>query len=116
MLYSPVDMLRTSKQQKKLCHSCPTAKTANLIGDSCILLIIRDLLTGPKHFGDLVTSLTGISTRTITNKLSLLEEKKIIHREEIHGRPPRVIYSLTDKGTELQAIIDAMSDYGKKYL
>jgi DNA-binding HxlR family transcriptional regulator len=46
-------MLRTKAQEDTLCKTCPLAKTANLVGDSCVLLIIRDLLSGPKRFSNL---------------------------------------------------------------
>lgn len=102
-------MLRTAQQQKTLCRDCPTARAANLLGDSCTLLIIRDLLESPRRFGDLQESLSGISSRTLTNKLKELEERGIIaHRE--------AAYSLTKKGKGLAPVEKALRAYGKKYL
>lgn len=109
-------MLRTKEQEKTICNVCPIAKTANLVGDSCVLIIVRDLLTGTKRFGDLEKSLAGVSTRTLTKKLELLVEKDIIERREIIGKPPRVEYSLTKKGHGLHSIAEAMKEYGEKYL
>lgn len=109
-------MFRTEKQQKKLCASCPFAKTANVIGDSVVLLIVRDLLSGPKRFGDLEAALSGVSTRTLSEKLKTLEEEGLIAREEFVGKPPRVEYSLTKKGAGLEGVSDAMIEYGKKHL
>lgn len=108
-------MLRTKAQEDILCKTCPLAKTANLVGDSCVLLIVRDLLSGPKRFSALETSLLGISTRTLTKKLKLLEEKgivkKISKKESLHAE-----YTLTKKGLGLNDITTAMRAYGKKYL
>jgi len=109
-------MLRTKKQVKKICNDCPLAKTANIIGDTFSLLIIRDLLTSPKRYGELERSLEGVSSRTITNKLKFLEEKGLIVRKEYSEKPPRVLYSLTDKGRSLGTIIDSMRNYGAKFL
>lgn len=109
-------MLRTKKQVDDLCRKCSLAKTANIVGDTFSLLIIRDLLLKPKRFGELEKSLSGVSSRTITNKLKFLECEEIIKRSAFNEKPPRVEYSLTKKGKALQKIIDAMRKYGKTYL
>lgn len=110
-------MLRTKEQEKELCGNCPMARTAHIVGDTCVLLIVRDLMGGPKRFGELGASLTGISTRTLTIKLKMLVEKGIIERhEEKHAKPPKVEYRLTQKGKGLTALTKAMVIYGEKYL
>lgn len=109
-------MFRTKQQRKKICTCCPLAKVANIVGDSTILVIVRDLLTGPKRFGDLTASLEGVSTRTITQKLKVLQDNEIIERIEYRERPPRVEYKLTRKGFALKDITQAMVTYGRKYL
>ena len=108
--------LRTEQQRKSICTTCPVAKVADTLGDSCSLLIIRDLMTGPKRYSELSSSLTGISSRTLAKKLKGLEDEKIIERREFDEHPPRVVYKLTRKGAALQDIYDAMRTYGKKYL
>lgn len=109
-------MLRTKKQVKKICGECPIAKTANIIGDTFSLLIIRDLLLEPKRFSDLESSLSGVSSRTITKKLQFLEAKKLVVRKSFHEKPPRVEYSLSKNGRALHIIIETMKSYGEKYL
>lgn len=109
-------MLRTKEQVSKICDECPLAKTANIIGDTFTLLIIRDLLEKPRRFGEIEESLSGVSSRTITKKLKFLEEKKIIKRMQFNEKPPRVEYSLTKDGEELSKIVDSMRSYGKKFL
>lgn len=108
-------MFRTESQTKKLCV-CPIGKVAHIIGDSTALIIVRDLFDGPKRFGDLVTSLSGISTRTITKKLKILEENEMILRTVISKKPPHVEYSLTKKGKGLKPVEEAMRKYGEKFL
>lgn len=95
---------------------CPVARVAELLGDECTLLIIRDLLAGDKRFGEIAESLSPTSTRTITIKLKTLEEKGIVTRSEFKERPPRVEYSLTKEGKKLGALVDEMRAYGKRYL
>lgn len=109
-------MLRTEEQTKHICGHCPLAKTANVIGDTFNLLIVRDLLEKPKRFSDFEHSLPGVSSRTITKKLAFLEEEGVIKREAFAEKPPRVEYSLTAKGKALHKIIETMRTYGEKYL
>ncbi len=109
-------MLRTKSQQKKICSACPIAKTANLVGDSVVLIILRDLLSAPKRFKDICESLKGVSTRTITLKLKMLEEKNLITRNEYKESPPRVEYEITEKGKGLKKIVGDMEKYGTEFL
>ena len=106
-------MLKTDAQRLSMCNTCPIAKVADLVGDSCVLLIVRDLLKKPQRFGDFVESLHGISSRTITKKLKYLEENELIVRTEFNERPPRVEYTLTKKGRALSKLIKEMERYGK---
>lgn len=107
--------LRTAQQKKDLCADCPLARAADLVGDSCSLLIVRDLMATPKRFSELETSLKGISTRTLTLKLKQLESESIVVRREFK-KPQRVEYSLSPKGAALEKVLGAMRSYGKKYL
>jgi DNA-binding HxlR family transcriptional regulator len=109
-------MLRTSKQRDRLCRSCPIAKVADVIGDSCSLLVLRDLLEEePRRFGSLDESL-GVSTRTLTKTLRRLTRLGLVRRKAYRRLPPRVEYQLTPKGRALGAVLDEMRAYGKKYL
>ena len=98
-----------------MCTDCPIARTANIIGDTWSLMIIRDLCSGTKRFGELTRSLEGVSSRTLTKKLQFLEEHKIIERVEYSEVPPRVEYSLTKKGKELNTIIENLRTFGEKH-
>lgn len=86
------------------------------MGDSCSLLIVRDLISNPRRFGELQDSLHGISSRTLTKKLQLLEENGLIARKEFRGKPPVVRYSITAKGKGLTGVIEAMRSYGIAHL
>jgi DNA-binding HxlR family transcriptional regulator len=95
---------------------CPIARVAELLGDPCTLLLIRDLLEGEKRFKDFNESLSPISTRTIASKLKLLEEHGIVTRKEFKEKPPRVEYKLTRRGTRLHTILEEMRKFGKSYI
>ncbi|GCE48627.1 HxlR family transcriptional regulator [Thermosporothrix hazakensis] len=95
---------------------CPVARTAEIISGKWTLLIIRDLATGVKRFNQLERSLCGISPKTLSERLRSLEEEGIILRRTFAEVPPRVEYSLTEKGQDLVAVIEYMRSYGKKWL
>ncbi len=94
---------------------CPVATTINLIGNKWKLLIIRDLLSGTKRFGELRKSLTGISQRVLTENLRDLEKDGLLNRKVFAEVPPRVEYSLNQTGLSLQPIIMSMAEWGTKY-
>jgi len=87
-----------------------------LIGSRWKILIIRDLLTGTKRFGELKKSLHGISQKVLTQHLRIMEESGIVHRKVYAVVPPRVEYSLTDLGRSLEPIHDAMWQWGEEYM
>jgi DNA-binding HxlR family transcriptional regulator len=95
---------------------CPVARTADIISGKWTLLIIRDLASGVKRFNQLERSLCGISPKTLSERLRSLEEEGIISRQTFAEVPPRVEYSLTEKGYDLVAVIESMRTYGKRWL
>jgi len=103
-------------EDKKNGDFCPIARTAELLGDHCSLLIVRDLLEGPKRFKDLEESLSPVSSRTITNKLKALLEHNLITRTKFKEKPPRVVYALTKEGKKLHDLIEEMRKFGEKLL
>ena len=94
---------------------CPVETALLLMGDKWKILIVRDLLTGTKRFGELKKSLTGISQKVLTQHLRLMEESGIVNRKVFAEVPPRVEYSLTELGKSLKPIHDAMWEWGEQY-
>jgi len=95
---------------------CPVACTAEIISGKWTLLIIRDLTSGVKRFNQLERSLHGISPKTLSERLRSLEEEGIISRQTFAEVPPRVEYTLTEKGLDLVHVIESMRSYGKRWL
>ncbi len=88
--------------------ACPVETTLTLIGDKWKVLILRDLLTGTKRFGELKKSLGNVSQKVLTAQLRDMEESGLINRKVYAEVPPRVEYSLTVLGESLNPILDAM--------
>ena len=79
------------------------------------VLILRDLFTGTKRFGELKKSLTGISQKVLTANLRDMEVNGLLTRKAYAEVPPRVEYTLTEIGESLKPILSAMFDWGMDY-
>lgn len=100
---------------KKELPACPVETTLTMISDKWKVLILRDLLTGTKRFGELKKSLTGVSQKVLTSLLREMEENGLVERKAYPEVPPRVEYSLTPLGRSLKPIMDAMRVWGEQY-
>ncbi len=97
-------------------YGCPVARTAQIISNKWTPLIIRDLAAGERRFSELQKSLPGISPKTLSERLKYLETERIVRRRCYAEVPPRVEYSLTEKGRALLPVIGSMRDYGLVWL
>ena len=95
--------------------ACPVEVTLLLLSNKWTILILRDLFTGTKRFGELKKSLNGVSQKVLTSQLRQMEENGLLTRTVYPEVPPRVEYSLTDLGYSLKPILDAMSTWGQNY-
>lgn len=94
---------------------CPIEKTLSVIGKKWTVLILRDLMGGTRRFGELLASLEGISPKTLSERLKELEEGGVVRRRVYPEIPPRVEYSLTEKGKSLGGILEAMMEWGSRH-
>lgn len=101
--------------KKKDLPPCPVATTVGMIGNKWKLLILRDLMSGTKRFGELRRCVSGISQKVLTENLRDLEEDGILIRKIYAEVPPRVEYSLTGLGDSLKTVIDSMEAWGNSY-
>ena len=86
-----------------------------IIGDKWTPLLLGQLVSGQKTFGELEQMLTGISPRTLSARLNKLDEELIIKKNKYNAHPPRFKYDLTDKGKGLQEVLIQMAEWGEKY-
>ena len=90
--------------------NCGIKRALEVIGGKWTLLIVRDLLDGPRRFSQLEESLAGISPRTLAARLKELEADDVITRDCSTGHP---VYSLTAGGQALSSILDQMRSWGE---
>ena len=96
--------------------SSPVEATLSFMSDKWKVLILRDLLTGTKRFGELKKSIGSISQKVLTSNLRAMEEDGLLKREVFAEVPPRVEYTLTDRGRSLEPVIDAMRIWGEAHM
>lgn len=102
--------------KKQYRQSCPVAKTLELVGERWTLLLVRDLLGGPRRFQDLQTSLPGIAPALLSERLKVMEEHGIVARRFYSEHPPRAEYALTNAGRELGFVVGALASWGSRHL
>ena len=95
--------------------ACPVETTLTLISDKWKVLILRDLLSGTKRFGELKKSIGHVTQKVLTVQLRQMEESGLLTRTVYAEVPPRVEYTLTELGYSLKPILDAMLVWGENY-
>jgi DNA-binding HxlR family transcriptional regulator len=97
--------------------NCEKELTLSVIGGKWKMLILWHLgKEGTKRFNELKSLIPGITQRMLVNQLRELEGDLIIHREVYPVVPPKVEYSLTEKGESLMPILESMYEWGKNYM
>jgi len=96
---------------------CPVAGALDVVGERWTLLIMRDfLLHESRRFQDLQESLTGVAPNILSTRLKQLEQQKIVKRRQYLNSPPRFEYVLTTKGKDLGLVVQALYNWGTKYV
>ena len=91
---------------------CGVARGLDLVGERWALLVVRDLLLGPKRFTDLHSGLSGLSPDVLTQRLRELAEGGVIRRRKLAPPAGSWVYELTDWGRELEPIVTALGRWG----
>ncbi len=109
-----------STSRRKPRHSdpeiCPVEAALSRIGGKWKGVIVLRLLVRRRRFNELLRSLPGCTQRMLTNQLRELEADGIVHREVYREVPPRVEYSLTEMGRDLEPVIRTMCEWGQRHI
>ena len=106
----------TASMPKRYNQACPVAKSLEVVGDRWTLLVVRDLLSGPRRFQDVLGTLPGIAPNILSARLKLMEEHGLIVREFYSDHPPRAQYVLSEKGRELGMVVGALAAWGGRHV
>ena len=99
---------------EKQLPACPVETTLTLIGDKWKVLILRDLLSGTKRFGELKRSIGRVSQKVLTAQLRAMEASGLVSRKVYPEVPPRVEYALTPRGESLMPHLTALIGWAEE--
>jgi DNA-binding HxlR family transcriptional regulator len=109
-------MSASKAREAGLRSSCPIAGALDIFGDRWTLLIIRDLLKNKQRYSDFEAAGESIPSNILASRLKRLEEHGIITKVAYQEHPTRYDYHLTPKGMDLQPIVQALFEWGTKYI
>lgn len=101
-------------RKKPYDDGCATAHALDLIGERWALLIVRELIPGPKRFSDLRAALPGVSTNILTTRLTELEAGHVLVRAKLPPPAASQVYALTQWGAELEPLIKDLGRWAAK--
>jgi len=93
---------------------CTVARALDVVGERWTLLLVRELLTGPKRFKDLLAGLPGIGTNLLAARLKALEEHGVVRRDTLPPPAGSDVYGLTALGRSLEPVVVALSRWGSR--
>ncbi|WP_190081018.1 winged helix-turn-helix transcriptional regulator [Streptomyces longisporoflavus] len=91
---------------------CAAARALDAVGDRWTLLIVRELLAGPRRYTDLHADLPGVSTDVLASRLKDMEREGLTTRRRLPPPSAAYVYELTDRGRELLPVLRALADWG----
>ncbi len=91
-------------------------RAMSLIGDVWTLKIVHSLMGSSKRFGELLEVMGNVSPKTVSQRLKMLEQRGFVERRAFAEIPPRVEYHLLEKGYALLDVIEAIRQFGERYL
>ena len=94
--------------------SCSVERALSIVGAKWTLVVLHDLMDGPKRFGELQRMIPSASAKMLSERLRELERHGLITRSVFAEVPPRVVYTLTETGRTLWPIVDALERWGRR--
>jgi DNA-binding HxlR family transcriptional regulator len=95
---------------------CPLARATEVVGERWTLLVVRELLLGPKRFSDLKRALVGVSPSVLSDRLARLEDRGVIARRELPPPTPAALYELGEIGRGLVPAMVELARWGFRFL
>jgi DNA-binding HxlR family transcriptional regulator len=100
--------------RRKYDEGCAVSHALDLIGERWALLVVRELLLGPKRFTDLRAGIPGASPDVLANRLRELESAGVVHQHKLPPPAGSQVYELTDWGAELEPVVTHLGRWGSR--
>jgi DNA-binding HxlR family transcriptional regulator len=101
---------------KRYDQYCPIACSLSLVGERWTLLVVRELMHGPKRYTDLVDGLHGIGTNILAARLKELEAAGLVEKRKLPPPAASTVYELTPTGQELRPVLHELARFGARLM
>ncbi len=105
-------MSRPTSRRRSYDQYCATARALDVVGDRWTLLIVRELLAGPRRYTDLHADLPGVSTDMLATRLKDMEHSGLALRRKLPAPSSSYVYELTPRGKDLLPVLQALGEWG----
>lgn len=105
-----------SSRKRQYHQFCGLARALDVVGERWTLLLVRNLLLGPRRYSDLLEELPGITTNLLAARLQQLEKEGLLERRVLPPPTPATVYALTVAGAQLEPAIMELARWGGRYL
>jgi len=105
-----------SEARRTYNHGCLIAQALDILGDRWTLLILRDLMAGLTRYSEILESCQGMSPNVLSDRLKRLEAEGLIVRHYERALPPKIEYTLTEKGWDIRPILKSLIDWSRTHL
>ena len=108
---------RVVENRRSRNHSaCPAIESITKVGNELRLAVVSSLIQGPLRFSGILDVAKGLDPKSLSRVLKYLASEDIIHREVVGTQPVAVQYSLTEKGRQLEPVVEALRVWGERWI
>ena len=98
-------------------HSaCPAIESITKVGNELRLAVVSSLIQGPLRFSGILELASGLDPKSLSRVLKYLASEGIVHRDVLSTQPVAVQYSLTEKGKQLEPVVEALRVWGERWV
>ena len=108
---------RALENRRSRNHSaCPAIESITKVGNELRLAVVSSLIQGPLRFSGILDVAKGLDPKSLSRVLKYLASEDIVHREVVGTQPFAVQYSLTEKGRQLEPVVEALRIWGERWI
>ena|SRR2546422_4940496 len=108
---------RAAEHRRLRTHSaCPAIESIRKVGNELRLAVVSSLIQGPLRFSGILDAASGLDPKSLSRVLKYLASEGIVRRDVLSTQPVAVQYSLTEKGRQLESVVEALRVWGERWI
>src|ERR1700690_1771860 len=104
------------RTKRKYGQYCGVARALDVVGERWTLLVVRNLLLGPRRYSDLLRELPGMTTNLLAKRLDEMEAASLVERRALPPPAAATVYALTETGAALEPVVMELGRFGGRYM